>query len=536
VSTNVTLHAGHDVAYFTSGQHRGGCAGAMSYYAAAGEPPGEWAGKGTATLGLNGTVDPDIIERLYQENIGPGGELLVKRRQSKKANERESAAAYLAANPYASTTELAEVRAAERGKDPHQVPYFDLTISAVKSVSVLHASYRVAARQARHRGDQDQAAALDARAGIANPGQAVSLEPHRGNPELEAVRKAVLAALEIRDEADVLRALDCELEALALQGQRVRAAAPPDVSSQLRLTAQAEADAHRQAADARVQHDHVGAASASALVAQLAAERQRLEAANARYEQWSADTHATRDTAGKATAERQRRGHVQPDGEPYPQPEEQPQLIAGWQQLEAAAEAVNCAGASEHQAVSDAEESRASRRVADMNPPFTPEPEPRTSPENEPEQEDRTARLDELLIRADQAAQRIAAQQAERHASNDYAARMGLEAQTQAEAGQQPETRVDLELEPLRRTLSALPDEPVDPIAHQGHRLRFYRPIVDSIRALSSAPTVPIEASIPASIRRAVNAKLVHRYPSTPTAFGHASTGPRRSRLWATDF
>ena len=73
-------------------------------------------------------------------------------------------AAYLAAHPYASATELAEVRAAERGKDPHQVPYFDLTVSAVKSVSVLHASYRVAARQARERGDQDQAAALDARA------------------------------------------------------------------------------------------------------------------------------------------------------------------------------------------------------------------------------------------------------------------------------------------------------------------------------------------------------------------------------------
>ena len=73
-------------------------------------------------------------------------------------------AAYLAAHPYASAVELAEVRAAERGKDPHQVPYFDLTVSAVKSVSVLHASYRVAARQARERGDQDQAAALDARA------------------------------------------------------------------------------------------------------------------------------------------------------------------------------------------------------------------------------------------------------------------------------------------------------------------------------------------------------------------------------------
>ena len=166
MSTNVTLRAGHDVAYFTRGQHCGGCAGAMSYYTAAGEPPGEWAGKGAAALGLSGVVDRDVIERLYQENTGPGGQLLVKRRPSKAAADREAAAvaAYQAAHPYASATELADVRAAERAKDPRQVPYFDLTVSAVKSVSVLHASYRIAARQARQRGDQDLAAALDARA------------------------------------------------------------------------------------------------------------------------------------------------------------------------------------------------------------------------------------------------------------------------------------------------------------------------------------------------------------------------------------
>jgi hypothetical protein len=41
VTTNVTLHAGHDAAYFTRGQDAGGCAGAMSYYTAAGEPPGQ---------------------------------------------------------------------------------------------------------------------------------------------------------------------------------------------------------------------------------------------------------------------------------------------------------------------------------------------------------------------------------------------------------------------------------------------------------------------------------------------------------------
>ena len=154
------------MAYLTAGQHAGGCAGAMSYYTASGEPPGQWAGKSAAALGLTGRVDPAAIGRLYQHNIGPDGELLVKRRQSKAADEREQAAvtAYLAAHPYASATELAEVRAAARGTDPHQVPYFDLTVDVVKSVSVLHASYRVAARQARERGEPGQAAMLDARA------------------------------------------------------------------------------------------------------------------------------------------------------------------------------------------------------------------------------------------------------------------------------------------------------------------------------------------------------------------------------------
>ena len=154
------------MAYLTAGQHAGGCAGAMSYYTAGGEPPGQWAGKGAAALGLTGQVDPAVIGRLYQHNIGPGGELLVKCRQSPAVGEREDAAvaAYLAAHPYATATELAEVRAAECGTDPHQVPYFDMTVNAVKSVSVLHASYRVAARQAREHGDEDQAAALDARA------------------------------------------------------------------------------------------------------------------------------------------------------------------------------------------------------------------------------------------------------------------------------------------------------------------------------------------------------------------------------------
>ena len=238
------------------------------------------------------------------------------------------------------------------------------------------------------------------------------------------MRRTVFAALEIRDEAEILGGLDRgELETRVLQGERVRAAAPADVSIQLRLTAQAEADAHRQAAEARAQHDHAGAASAAALAAQMAAARQRLEANDARYEQWSADTHAAR----KAAAELQRRGHAQPDHDPHPQPEDKPQQMAGWwQQLEVDAEAMNCVDASEHQAARDT---------------GNPQP-PQRVPENE-----RAARFDELLSRADQAAQRIAAQQAERQASSEYAARMEREAQHQAEAEQQAQARDELELE-----------------------------------------------------------------------------------------
>lgn len=108
---------------------------------------------------------------------------------------------------------------------------------------------------------------------------------------------------------------------------------------------------------------------------------------------------------------------------------------------------MNGADVSEYQAASNAGEPLPSQRVPDMNPPSASRSEPRTSPESEPGQDDRTARLDELLARADQATRRIAARQAERQASSDYAARIDLEAQTHAEAGQQAEARDEAEIE-----------------------------------------------------------------------------------------
>ena len=67
------------------------------------------------------------------------------------------------------------------------------------------------------------AAAYREAAGITNPEQAVSPQPHRGNPELENMRQATITALEIRDEAAILRGLNCgELEAQVLAGDALR--------------------------------------------------------------------------------------------------------------------------------------------------------------------------------------------------------------------------------------------------------------------------------------------------------------------------
>ena len=166
MTTMVTIKAGHDVAYFTDGKGKCSCAGAMSYYTAGGEPPGRWSGKAAQYFGLSGQVDPGVLRRLYQEDIAPTGEILTSRHQPRDVRRREAEAvrAFRKLHPFGSAVEEAQVRVAERAKDPHKVPYFDVVITCVKSVSVLHTSYRVGAVAARKAGDEDRAAMLDSKA------------------------------------------------------------------------------------------------------------------------------------------------------------------------------------------------------------------------------------------------------------------------------------------------------------------------------------------------------------------------------------
>ena len=266
-----------------------------------------------------------------------------------------------------------------------------------------------------------------------------------------------------------------ELEAQILEADRAQATAPPDMSSQLRLTAQAEADAWQQSADAEAEHDQVRAGNARSLAAALAAETSRLEAANARYEEWSARTASTREIAGKAKAELQRRGQQPPAGRaPGPQ-----NMADWWREFQADADAVDRAIEREHQAaVHDGQPWPPERKpeagheepdaAAPGREPQPEQPRPgilgaQTEPEPEasepgspqpeaagpvPADDGRAARLDELQARADQAARRIDAQRAELDASSQRTARVEREAQAEPAASQQEETSYDMEMEP----------------------------------------------------------------------------------------
>ncbi|MGH3285026.1 MAG: AAA family ATPase [Streptosporangiaceae bacterium] len=297
---------------------------------------------------------------------------------------------------------------------------------------------------------------------ITDPGQAISAQPHRASPELDAMRLSTMKALAIPENpyATMTRG---ELEARILDGEHAQAAAPPEVSGQLRITAQAEADAWRQSADATALHDQLAATNARALASQIAAEKTRLEAMNATYEAWSGRTSTARETAAQAKAELGRRCNAQPAQKP-------PTMARWWRQFEADLAATERAIEREHQtaiaegrpwpprntAQPETAHAEATAVIARLQrdgylpepdlDPEVPAPVPAAPDTEEPapqhEPDDRTARLDTLRARADQAAHRIAADHAEREVRAQYTARLERQAHAQAEPAAERQTEV----------------------------------------------------------------------------------------------
>jgi hypothetical protein len=208
------------------------------------------------------------------------------------------------------------------------------------------------------------------------------------------MRLAAIRALEIRDEAAIIHGMTCgKLEAPALEAERVPASAPPDVARQLRLTAQAEADAWQQYADAALQRDRTQAANAGTLARQLATERQQLEAANARYVQWSAVTSSTTEAAASARDELKRRSLT-------------------WKPAELS-----------------------QRQMA------APEPHVRSGSDRQ------LAQIDRLLAQAAAAAGRVVGEHAERESRAEYTARAERGAQAQSVPALETRAQYDAEME-----------------------------------------------------------------------------------------
>ena len=141
----MTVATGFDVDYYLDQ------VGAYYYLTAAGEPPGIWAGQGAAALGLRGqvgdTASAGVMRALFHYGTGPDGVPLSTRQRAPKyparaayAQVEEAIARRVAAlGRFATPEERREIRLQERAKMRTSTPYYDMTFSAEKSVSLLYA-------------------------------------------------------------------------------------------------------------------------------------------------------------------------------------------------------------------------------------------------------------------------------------------------------------------------------------------------------------------------------------------------------------
>lgn len=184
------VNAGHDIEYplRTAGS-------AAGYYLQDGkEPPGQWAGKGAGALGLTGQVDPGVYRNLFGKLITPTGEKLYTGRPPRYVTgsgtsdgAEDVAVAVAGLGPFTTPAEVRRTRAKVLGSTGAAVPFYDLTFSATKSVSLLQASYAAAAAKARATGDLDQAAEYERRVRAIDEAVAALFPQHdnrNGEPNL----------------------------------------------------------------------------------------------------------------------------------------------------------------------------------------------------------------------------------------------------------------------------------------------------------------------------------------------------------------
>ena len=169
----LTISSGYDPGYLTHAVATGRENYFLSAVAEHGEPPGIWTGLGCPELGLpiGSEVDNKIMERLYggfTDPRDPQGKATLGRAPSGFAGNNDKVAALIAerlgAEPEAPQERRDQIIMQAIKEQRAAVYFFDATFSVPKSVSLLHASLQVRARQARHAGRAEQAEEWAARA------------------------------------------------------------------------------------------------------------------------------------------------------------------------------------------------------------------------------------------------------------------------------------------------------------------------------------------------------------------------------------
>lgn len=171
----LNMRVGHDTDYLTEAVAKG----REGYYTGAvvaGEPPGLWYGKGAAALGLAGEVDAEVMKVLYTHGLDPRDPNIGSRETWGQAERFGSAprnyrkadeiyAQLVEANPEATAEELELLRAQAAKSARQSVAFYDVILSAPKSMTVAWLAFERAANDARAAGDEDAAAEWQRKAG-----------------------------------------------------------------------------------------------------------------------------------------------------------------------------------------------------------------------------------------------------------------------------------------------------------------------------------------------------------------------------------
>ena len=153
-------------------------ASGLDYYLApadkGGEPAGRWAGRGLATLNFTAgqVIDRSVFEPLYGEHLDPrdpAGKTRLGRAAQRFTPEQAIFEDLAAAEPHASPARLAELRTLAKAQARHAVPFWDVTVSVSKSITLFYGGLLAAAEQARRSGDAARADYLERRPGGCGP-------------------------------------------------------------------------------------------------------------------------------------------------------------------------------------------------------------------------------------------------------------------------------------------------------------------------------------------------------------------------------